>query len=420
MRRARVYPYRWAVLIALMSVALVCQMQWLALAPIARAANNFYANQGVDFLALVFFLVFIIISLHYAVIYKKLGQKWTLRLASLLLIIFSLLKGVASRYYWVVLLSQGFLAVSYSLILNSVSLVSERWFALPERGFAVALVVLAQFLGLILVMAVNPRVVVNTPSASNYGAGVEHLQFYLALVSVAVSLVAFFLFRERPPTPAGKEEGNYEKLSTSFKAMFAKKSMVGFIPIFALVWGLFYALIAQIDSLATFIGVENSNGVAGLIILGAGMLGSLVIPYLSDYFRKRKLFFFFCLSGLFLGFLAFALLPLMGHALIFGYIATGFIGFFFQSAISLGFQWATELSYPTKETSVQSVLLWSGHLSGAVFLTLMSVVRVILWRHVVVASVVLLFISTLGLLFVQESPVIVTEEEKFASAMEEE
>ena len=42
MKRARVYPYRWVVLVALMGVIMVSQMQWLVLAPVARAATKFY------------------------------------------------------------------------------------------------------------------------------------------------------------------------------------------------------------------------------------------------------------------------------------------------------------------------------------------------------------------------------------------
>src|SRR5690554_4583117 len=123
--------------------------------------------------------------------------------------------------------------------------------------------------------------------------------------------------------------------------------MGGFIFIFGLMWGLFNAFIAKIDSLAAFIGIQNSNGIVGVILIGGGLLGSLVIPTLSDYFRKRKLFFFICMVGILLGFLVFAFMPILVTVFIkpaiFGFIAAGVLGFFFQSAIPLGYQYASEL-----------------------------------------------------------------------------
>lgn len=56
--QARVSPYRWVVLGALMMVTLAVEVQWLTHAPIARAADVFYAGQfdpgsllNIDFLA---------------------------------------------------------------------------------------------------------------------------------------------------------------------------------------------------------------------------------------------------------------------------------------------------------------------------------------------------------------------------------
>ncbi|HHU88081.1 MAG TPA: MFS transporter [Spirochaetales bacterium] len=427
MKRARVYPYRWVVLVALMGVIMVSQMQWLVLAPVARAATKFYEGQAsstaIDLLTLIFLLGFIVFSLPASYIIDKLGLKWTLRLASLLLAFFSLLKGIFSTIFPLVLVSQIALAIAYALILSSVTLVTSRWFALSERGFATGLVSLAQYLGLILVMVVSPLVVKTHPQKLNYGEGVRPLLFYLGIVSAAVAIAMFFLFKENPPTPPSKEEVVHESPIPTVKLFFEKKSLLGFSLIFGLVWGLFNAFIAKIDSLAAFMGVENSNGIAGLILLGGGMVGSIVVPYLSDFFRKRKFFFFISLAGIFVCCLIFAFMPIFSkttmRTYILGYIVAGFLGFFFQSAIPLGFQYASELSYPIKESSSQAILLMGGHMIGALLLFLMLLKEGALLSLILIVSVVLLGIATAALLFVEESPLIVTEEERFAGALEE-
>ena len=41
----KVYPYRWVVLAAFMLVTVLIEVQWLTHAPVARAAEVFYAGQ---------------------------------------------------------------------------------------------------------------------------------------------------------------------------------------------------------------------------------------------------------------------------------------------------------------------------------------------------------------------------------------
>lgn len=431
MKSVRVYPYRWVVLIALMAVIMASEMQWLVLAPISRAATNFYASQipvnsliGPDFLILIHLVVFIFFSVPASFIIDRVGLKWTLRSGAILLALFSIIKGVAASSFWVVLISQIGLSIAYALILNNVTLVTARWFPLRERGFATGLVSLAQYLGLLLIMIISPQVVVTDPVAFAYGEGIPSLLFWLGIVTAAVALVVLFFFKEKPPTPSSREPFEIESFMVSFKLLLTKKHLGGFVFIFGLMWGLFNVFIAKTDSIAAFIGVQNSNGILGVILLGGGMVGSLVIPTLSDYFRKRKIFFFICILGILLGFLVFAFMPLLDNIFqkpaIFGFIAAGVLGFFFQSAIPLGYQYAAELSYPVKEASSQAVLLLNGHFIGAILLIFMTVQGGYYLEHVLVISVALLFAATLAVLFIKESPIIVTEDERLRAAIDKE
>jgi len=431
MKSIRVYPYRWVVLIALMAVIMASEMQWLVLAPISRAATNFYSSQippnsliGPDVLILVHLVVFIFFSVPASFIIDRLGLKWTLRSGAILLAVFSIIKGVGASSFLVVSISQVGLSVAYALILNSVTMVTARWFPLRERGFATGLVSLAQYLGLLLIMIISPQIVVTNPAVPAYGEGISTLLFWLGIITAAGALAVLFFFKERPPTPSSSEPFEIEIFIGSFKLLLTKKNMGGFIFIFGLMWGLFNVFIAKIDSLAAFIGVQNSNGIVGVILLGGGMLGSLVMPTLSDYFRKRKLFFFICMLGILLGFLVFAFMPILSTIFlkptIFGFIAAGILGFFFQSAIPLGFQYAAELSYPVKESSSQAVLLLNGHFTGLVLLVFMTVQGGRYLEHVLVISVALLFAATLAVLFIKESPMIVTEDERLRAAVDKE
>jgi FLVCR family feline leukemia virus subgroup C receptor-related protein len=431
MKSVRVYSYRWVVLIALMAVIMASEMQWLVLAPISRAAGAFYSTQipvdsiiGPDLLTLIHLLVFIFISIPASLAIDKIGLKWTLRSSAILIAIFSLLKGFGANHFWTVVVSQVGLSFAHVLILNNVTLVTARWFPLRERGFAIGLVSFAQYLGLLLIMIISPYAVVSNPELVGYGEGIPQLLLWLGIATAIGALAVLFFIKEKPPTPSSLEPIEIDSFISSFRLLLHKKHMGGFIAIFGLMWGLFNVFIAKIDSITAFIGVQNSNGVVGLILLGGGMIGSVVIPLLSDYLRKRKIFFFISMLGIFVGVVVFAAIPLLdtlfSSPTIFGFIAAGFLGFFFQSAIPLGYQYAAELSYPVQEASSQGVLLLNGHFIGVILLIFMNLHGGAFLEHVLIVSVALLFAAVLAAIFIKESPIIVTEDERLRAAVDKE
>ncbi len=64
--------------------------------------------------------------------------------------------------------------------------------------------------------------------------------------------------------------------------------------IFAIGWGVLMTLFIKIDEISEFLGFTDSNGFLGIAMLAGGMVGAIVLPALSDRFRRRKLFFVFC------------------------------------------------------------------------------------------------------------------------------
>jgi len=426
----RVYKYRWVVLLALMLVSIASQIQWLALAPISRAAAAFYSNQipadslvNPDLLTLIHLVMFVFLSIPASYLIDRFDLKLSLRSGALCIAVFSLIKGFGAQRFWVVVVAQIGLAIAHPVILNSVTAVTARWFPLRERGFAAGLVSLGQYLGIFLIMVISPQAVSNNPHAADYGQGTTSLLFWYGVVTAAVAVVSIFLFKEKPPTPASIEPYQPMDFLQSFKTLMQKKHMRGFALIFGFLWSMFNVFISKIDGITALIGVENSNGILGVVLLIGGMVGSVVIPAFSDYFRKRKLFFFISICGVFFCFLLFAFSPdlinLSRHALL-ALINAGLLGFFFMSAIPLGFQYAAELSYPVPEASSQGVLLQNGHFIAVLVLLCMNIGSGKYLENVLVTSVTLLFAAVLGVLFLKESPIIVTEDERLREAIDKE
>lgn len=432
MKSVRVYPYRWVVLLALMLVILASEMQWLALAPVSRAAVLFYQGQipadsfiGPDLFTLVYLVVFVVFSIPASFVIDRLGLKVTLRIGALAIAFFSLLKGFCAHRFWIVFVSQVGLSLAHPLVLNSVTTVTARWFPLRERGVAAGLVSFSQYLGLLLIMIIAPLAVFPDSAQALSGALIAPFLFWLGIATSVLSFSAAFLFREKPPTAASLEPFEHENFIDSFKLLFQKRhNMGGFIIVFGLIWGLFNAFIAKIDGIADLAGIEMQGGILGAILLGAGMVGSVIIPGVSDYRRKRKIYFFISTLGLCIGFIVFACMPLLDQVLenttIISYLCAGVLGFFFLGAIPLGFQYAAELSYPMQEASAQGVLLLNGHFIGIIILLSMSLAGGRYIEQVLIASAALLFAATLAVLFISESPLIITEDERLREAARKE
>ena len=432
MKSVRVYKYRWLVLLAIMLLTIASSFQWLALAPISRAAMQFYKGQipersiiGPDLLTLIHMVVFLIASIPASFVIGKIGLKYSLRFAALLIAVFSLIKGFGAANFNLVLISQIGLALAHPIVFNSVTAVTARWFPLRERGFATGLVSFSQYLGLLLVMIISPQSVVTRPQVENYGQGIASLLFWYGIATAVISAATILLFKEKPATPASNEPYHEYGFRTSYRILFHKKHMAGLTIVFGLIWGLFIAFISKVDGITALIGIENSNGIIGAVLLIAGMLGSVVIPAISDYTRKRKKYFIISITGIFVGFISFAVAPLIVNlipegARIIAIVFSGVLGFFFMGAIPLGFQYASELSYPAPESASQGILLLGGYLTGTIVLLFMILQGGAYLEAVLIASVVSLFATFLAAFFIKESPVIITEDERLRQAVDKE
>lgn len=147
--------------------------------------------------------------------------------------------------------------------------------------------------------------------------------------------------------------------------------MLLLLAVFFIGLGMFNAITTFIDLLLAskgFVAGGNEAGNVGALMMVAGVVGAIVVPTLSDRFRKRKLFLLICVLGMFPG--------LVGLTFVDSYvpllISSGVFGFFFMAAAPIGYQYAAELSLPAPESTSQSLIILSGQLSGVIFITLMA------------------------------------------------
>ena len=95
-----------------------------------------------------------------------------------------------------------------------------------------------------------------------------------------------------------------------------------------------------------------------------GILGAVVIPLLSDHYRKRTPYILLAVIGATLGLVGITYATGYGLLLVSAFI----FGFFLLSAGPVGFQYGAEITHPAPEGTSNGLLLLMGQISGIVFI----------------------------------------------------
>ena len=417
MESSQSYPgYRYVILAVFMLVTVAIEIQWLTHAAVARPAEVFYNGQfdpaaffNIDFLAMVYMVAFLVMSFPASYIIDTYGIRTGLSLGAVLLALFSILKAIAAKSFVGVVIAQTGLAIAQPFILNAVTAVTARWFPLYQRGTAAGLLALAQYIGIVVAMLVTPALVGSSPGEPGYGTGFEKMLLIYGAISVVTAVLLLLFIRENP---SGDRSGEPERYSFArgLKHITASRDMRITMFLFLIGLGIFNAISSMTDSIAERAGVEDSDGLIGGLMLIGGIVGAIVIPSLSDKFRKRKLFLVICMIGMVpaVAGLAFAgnLAADPERIYLLSLISSATLGFFVMSAGPIGFQYAAEVSYPAPESASQGILLWVGQLTGMVFVAGMSVQDNQFLGGFMTAFSILAVVALAAVLLLRESPMI--------------
>ena len=412
-------PYRWVILTILMLVTFAISIQWLTHAAVVRPAEVFYKGQvdpasfiNIDFLALSYMLIFLAMSFPASYIIDTYGIKTGLTIGSVMVGFFSITKAIFASSFNGVVISQIGLAIAQPFILNAVTAVTVRWFPFSERGLAAGLAVLAQYIGIIVAMLVTPLLVGSHPELANYGTGFAQMLWIYGILSLVSSLALIILIRENPEGSAYplKEDSGFRK---GIRDMLYNRDMQITLVLFFVGLGIFNAVSSMTDRISEMAGVKDSDGLIGGIMLIGGIIGALILPLLSDKFRKRKLFLVICIIGMVPGVFGLSFAGNLGlnagntYSILL--LSSFVLGFFVMSAGPIAFQYAAEVSHPVPESASQGILLWIGQLSGMLFVAGMSIDHNAYLVTSMYAFAVLSVLALVSVFFLRESPMMIAE-----------
>ena len=388
--RFQVYGYRWIVLLAFMSVVAINQLLWITFAPITSSAAGYYgvSDLSIGLLSMSFMIVYIFISIPASWVIDTYGMRVAVGIGAALTGIFGLTRGLVAHSYTLVLISQIGIAIGQPFILNAVTKVAARWFPVQERATASGLGSLAMYLGIVVGLALTPYLTIRW--------GIGSMLVTYGIVSVIAAVVFFGLARERPPTPPcppGQEERSL--VTDGLRHILRQRDFVLLMLVFFVGLGVFNGVTTWIEDIVRPRGFSITQaGITGGLMVVGGVIGALILPSLSDRYRKRTPFIVLALAG--------ATLGLVGITYATGYwllLAAAFVlGFFLLSAGPIGFQYGAEIAYPAPEGTSNGLLLLMGQISGIVFILGMDSFKSPATGSMSPSLIVLIGLMVLGLL----------------------
>jgi MFS family permease len=386
----KVYGYRWIVLLAFMCVVVTNQLSWITFAPITSSAATYYgvSDLSIGLLSMSFMIVYIIVSIPASWAIDTYGIRAAVGIGAALTGVFGLLRGLLAPSYALVLMSQIGIAIGQPFILNAITKVAARWFPIQERATASGLGSLAMYLGIMVGLALTPYLTIRS--------GIAGMLIIYGIVSAIAAVLFFGFARERPPTPPCPPGQEVRSLVLDgLRQALRKNYFVLLMVIFFIGLGVFNAVTTWIEDIVKPRGftITQAGITGGLMVMG-GIVGALILPALSDHFRRRVVFMVLALVG--------ATLGLVGITFATSYwllLASAFVlGFFLLAAGPIGFQYGAEVAYPTPEGTSNGLLLLTGQISGIAFIFGMDSLKSPTTGSMTLSLVILIGLMVLGLL----------------------
>lgn len=351
--------------------------QWIEYSIINNIICFYYDvdELSVNWTSVVYMLVYIPLIFPAAWLLDRRGLRFVVLLGSFGTCLGSWVKcgSLFPSLFLVTMLGQTIVAVSQIFILGIPPQLAGVWFGDKEVSRACAVGVFGNQLGVALGFVVPPLLVPNSKDKDEITKGLSVLFYSIAAITSALFIAIVFLYKDKPPVPPSRQAAlKYEERRSSYWVSVAKLirnvNYILLLVTYGINVGVFYAISTLLNQmvLAYYPGEETSVGWMGLLIVLAGMLGSVVCGMILDKTHKYKqtTLTVYVLSTL--GMIAFTMV-LRYSAFWSLFLMAGLLGFFMTGYLPLGFEFAAEITYPEPEGTSSGLLNASAQFFGILF-----------------------------------------------------
>ena len=355
-------PYRWAVLAAYTLAVGVTQMLWLNFAPLLALVQTRYGVSELvaSTLILVFPLLYVVFSIPSGVLIDRRGYRFTVGAGAVATAAFSLLR-IWDTSFWMIMAGQLGIAVAQPFVVNGISKLVADWFDEAQGAVATGLGTMGMFLGMAIGMASTPALV--------DAIGLRWTMVVFSAIAAGVA-AAFVLFaRPNTPGPAPVAAG---PATAGFGSLLRIRPLLIIFAIAFLGLGAFNGLTTWLEEILKPQGIDAATaGLVGGVLIVGGIVGAVVIPLLSDRFRRRKPFLILC---------ALVAAACTGPLCIQGSVSEHMVvgaalGFFFMPAFALLLDMSAQLAGVERAGAATSLLMLFGNGGGAMVIVAVPLIK---------------------------------------------
>lgn len=272
-------PNKWLIIAGFSLLLGVNQFLWLTFATIVISTeahfgvNEFFAN----LLTLMFPIVFVLLAIHSGKVLDNIGYKKIVSLAALLMLIGSIIRWLGADHYWLVFAGQLLIAIAQPYITNAINQVTSDWFDKSQIATVTGVIMGGMFLATAL-GAFAPAPLIEAFGFSG--------MLLINVIITAVAVVGFLLVVVEKPKQQDSAISLHEIES------LLKNKRLWFISLAVFIaTGYFNGLSNWIAPILAPRGIDEATaGIITAMLIVGGILGALLIPLLSDYLQKRRIF----------------------------------------------------------------------------------------------------------------------------------
>jgi MFS family permease len=352
----KLYSYRWVVLAVFMLINIMVQVLWICYAPIASLAAVAYGvkREDIDLLANMFMLIYIVVAFPAAWAIDTYGFKKAVGFGAILMGAFGLLRALFPTNYTMAVIGSIGISIGQPFLLNAFTKFAALWFPQKHRATITGVIFIALFLGIGLGEVLGPGLV----SACGF-SGMQRIYGIGAAVS---ALLFVILARSEPPTPASPPGEEVRALVLdSLKQILKNKNVYVLSLALFLASGIVNGVFTLIEGLDAELSLTVDQGalLTALLLLG-GIVGSLVIPVVSDALGRRKLVL---VVSVFLAVPA-TLGLVLGRDFAFEIICFFVVGFVVTGVTPVAYQYGAEITFPAPEGTSNGIFALVVQASG--------------------------------------------------------
>ncbi|XP_063549051.1 uncharacterized MFS-type transporter C09D4.1 [Cydia strobilella] len=371
----KVSPTRYLMLGIFVFYSASNAFQWIQYSIIQDAVVKYYEVSSITvyWTSMIYMITYIPLIFPASWLLDKTGLRVTTIIGSFGTCLGAWLKvfSVPQDMFWLGFTGQTIVAISQVFILNVPPRLAAVWFGADQVSLACSIGVFGNQLGVALGFVLPPMFVKAGGTIEQIAADFQFMFYLVAGVTSVLFVFILLFFKRAPATPPSAAADLGASLDSNFfhsvKKLFTNRNYNLLLISYGLNVGVFYAISTLLNEvvLKFFPGANEDVGRIGLMIVVAGMLGSVICGFILDKTHKFKETTLALYAASVVGMIIFTFTLDCGQISVV-YFSAIILGFFMNGYLPVGFEFASEITYPEPEGTTSGILNAAVQLFGIV------------------------------------------------------